>query len=283
MPASSHNPRPVIGLLPAAGQGRRVSPLPCSKEVLPVGVQALDGHAGPRVRVISQFLLEAYRRAGVARAYWLLRDGKWDIPAYWADGAAVGIDLGYLLASQWQYGPPFTLDQAYPFVRDATVVVGFPDLFFTPLDAFEQLVDALRTTESDVMLGVFPTDAPETADVVAMAPDGRIEALHVKPHGETLATAWIIAAWQPRFTEWMHARAQSLLAAEGDGPLAREQHLGHFIRAALADGLDVRGTTFPDGAFLDVGTPDALRHVLQASSLEQALHHRPPHPARPAP
>jgi len=277
MSVSSSSPRPVVGLLPGAGHGSRIQPLPGSKEVLPVGMQPVDGAGGKRVRVISQYLLEAYRRAGVDRAYWILREGKWDIPAYWQDGTRVGVELGYLMAQEWARGPAFTIDQAYPFVQDATVVVGFPDLVFTPDDAFRVLVRDLAAMGSEVMLGVFPSDTPETVDMVDIADDGRIRAIDIKNPHSSCSLAWIIAAWTPSFTEWLHQFFGAILRGEPQpGPgkadeFPPEWHLGNMFQAALADGCDIRGTVFPNGAFLDIGTPASLAHAMRLLTAEHNI------------
>jgi glucose-1-phosphate thymidylyltransferase len=48
----------------------------------------------------------------------ILREGKWDIPAYFNDGTALlDMHLAYLMMRQ-PFGSPFTLDQAYPFARE---------------------------------------------------------------------------------------------------------------------------------------------------------------------
>ena len=100
----------VIGLIPCAGHATRITPLPCSKEVLPVGLgRTSEGFLRPKV--VSHYLLEKMRRGGVSKAFFILRKGKWDIPQYYGNGAAVGMDLGYLVTDR-TYGPPYTLDEA---------------------------------------------------------------------------------------------------------------------------------------------------------------------------
>ena len=66
----------VIGLIPAAGQSRRLQPLPCSKEVLPIGfhVDARTGDLSPKV--VGHYLLEMFRAAGIRKTYIVIRDGK---------------------------------------------------------------------------------------------------------------------------------------------------------------------------------------------------------------
>ena len=77
----------VIGLIPAGGQASRISPLPCSKELYPIGFRHVDGDHSLRPKVTCHYLLERMRSAGITKAYIVLREGKWDIPAYLRDGA----------------------------------------------------------------------------------------------------------------------------------------------------------------------------------------------------
>jgi glucose-1-phosphate thymidylyltransferase len=76
----------IIGLIPAAGQATRIAPLPCSKELYPIGFRTVPGSDGLRPKAVSHYLLEKMQIAGVRKAYFILRQGKWDIPAYWGDG-----------------------------------------------------------------------------------------------------------------------------------------------------------------------------------------------------
>ena len=70
----------------------------------------------------------------------ILRDGKWDIPSYLGDGSLVNLHLAYLMMAQ-PFGVPYTLDQAYPFVKDCRIALGFPDVLFESQDAFEKILD----------------------------------------------------------------------------------------------------------------------------------------------
>ena len=118
----------VVGLIPCGGHATRIAPLPCSKELFPVGLrQTADGSL--RTKVVSHFLIgeNATRRSG--QSLLILRNGKWDIPQYYGDGSTIGMDIGYLMMGR-PYGPPYTLDQAYPFIRNSRVAFGFPDIFF---------------------------------------------------------------------------------------------------------------------------------------------------------
>ena len=114
-PASSVS-REVVGLVPAAGLAKRLQPFPCSKEMYPVGF-VLDEKTGmPRPKVAAQYLLEKFRAAGITKAYFVIRDGKWDIPNYFRDGSLVNLSVAYIVI-QGSLGPPDTIDRAYPFIE----------------------------------------------------------------------------------------------------------------------------------------------------------------------
>ena len=249
---SSASSRPIVGLVPAAGEGARIGRLPCSKELLPVGVVQ---PRPDRPRVACEFLLRELRDAGAERAYVILRDGKWDIPAYLGDGHEMGLPLAYLLM-RLPYGVPYTLDQATPFVHDATVLLGFPDIMFTAdRPVYPRLLEALDAAGADVMLGLFPTDRPEKGDMVGLDADGRVRSIAIKSPTTALRTGWVAAAWTPAFTHFLHEEVTRRGARPPDGG---ELHLGQVLRAALDAGRDVRGVSFPEGRYIDIGTPDEL-------------------------
>jgi glucose-1-phosphate thymidylyltransferase len=129
----------VIGLLPAGGQATRLAPLPCSKELYPIGFRRVEESGELRPQAVSHYLLEKMRSAGITKAYFILRDGKWDIPAYFGDGSDLNMRLAYLTI-RLSSSVPHTLDQAYSFVQHAVVAFGFPDILFQPRDAFVRLL-----------------------------------------------------------------------------------------------------------------------------------------------
>lgn len=272
-PPRSASTTDVVGLVPAAGWGRRLAPLPCSKEVYPVGWHAPTPNAGLRPKVASHHLLEAMQHAGVTTAHIIIREGKWDIPAYWGDGHRLGMHLAYLMM-RLPHGTPFTLDQAYPFVRDRRVVMGFPDVRFEPLHAFSELLARQEATGADVVLGLFPAERPEKVDMVALDADGRPQDIIIKPTTTTLTDTWVCAAWTPTFSAYLHD-AVTTAASTWDHD-RQEMYVGHVLQAAIRDGLHVDAVRFPDGRCTDLGTPNDLL----ASSRRAHERVAPPEPTR---
>jgi glucose-1-phosphate thymidylyltransferase len=245
----------IIGLIPAAGQALRLGPLPCSKEIFPVGFDDADAAGAPRPKVAAHYLLEQMQCAGAAKALVILRSGKWDIPAYFGDGSRVGLDMAYLIMRH-PYGVPYTLDQAHPFVRTATVLVGFPDIILFPKEVFPALLENLEASGSDICLALFTAQRPEKVDMVQFDSTGAIEAIRIKPASTDLSKTWLAAAWTPTFSDYMHAQvSRRLKAAE----TAKELYLGDVIQAAIEDKVQVSGIFFESGRYLDIGTPEDMR------------------------
>ncbi len=258
--------RDIVGLIPAAGRATRISPLPCSKELLPVGWQRDAISGTPRPKVVSQYLLERMKAAGANRAFFIVRDGKWDIASFYGDGSRVGLPIGYLnVGLPW--GPPFTLSQAAPFIGEADVVFGFPDILVQPVDSFSPLLARMHDTGADVVLGLFDCRADEPGDVVDRTADGRVTGLVTKeerPLRPARYVCWMFAVWRASFTRFMSEECARLArvaeARVAEDPLAKapEWPVGAVVAAAIRAGLHVDSHFFEQGRFLDVGTPDGL-------------------------
>ncbi len=247
--------REVIGLVPAAGRADRLGALSCSKEIFPLGFGA-DADGMLRPRPACSHLLESFACAGVSRAFVLLRQGKWDIPALLGDGSAFGLPLAYL-AFEPTASVPETLDRAYPFAAEATVALGFPDIIVEPRAAFRPLLQRLGQAGAQVVLGLFPTDQSWKADMVELDEHDRAQRIVIKQVETPLRFTWSIAVWGPEFSRYLHDFVTSGRTAPGE----KETYIGDVIQAAIDDGMTVLGERFEDGSFIDIGTPDDLRRA----------------------
>lgn len=244
----------MIGLVPAAGRAARLGALPCSKEIFPLGLGA-----GGEVRPACAHLLDAFLDAGVGRAFVLLRKGKWDVPQLLGRGpgsreGTATLQLAYL-ALDPTASVPETLDAAYPFVRDARVALGFPDILFEPRDAFRGLLERQEESGADLVLGLFPADRPDKADMVELDDGGRVRRLVIKQPDVGLCYTWSVALWTPRFSRYLH----EFVARH----VGKEIHVGDVIQAAVDEGWDVEAVPHPEGTYLDVGTPEDLLRALR--------------------
>ncbi len=257
------NNKEVIGLIPAGGRATRLAPLPCSKELYPIGFRHVDNEGSLRPKVVCHFLLEKMRLAGITKTYIILRDGKWDIPSYFGDGKMLNMYLAYLMM-RLPFGAPYTIDQAYPFVKDAIVALGFPDIVFQPDEAFVRLLECQTDTNADVVLGIFNVENPQKWDMVDLSDDGQIKQIVIKPLQTHLRYSWAIAVWTPVFTRFMHNYLFTLQEVKEQGKTGRnmseqkELFVGDVIQQAIDNNLHVEGVIFPDSTCLDIGTPEDL-------------------------
>jgi glucose-1-phosphate thymidylyltransferase len=258
--------REVIGVIPAAGQATRISPLPCSKELFPVGFSREDSREGGAPKVVSHYLLEKMRVAGISKIYFILRSGKWDIPAYFGDGSRLHMHLAYLMLGA-PFGVPFTLDQAYPFVRNATVAFGFPDILFGGNDGFAKLLSHQSQTSADVVLGLFPANHPAQEDVVDFEGNGIVRDIILRPSESSFPHTWGIAVWAPSFSDFLHDYVGAKIPDAASNP---ELSAGHVIKAAIPAGLRVDAVVLDDQPYLDIGTPKGLLSTMKAVSAHVA-------------
>lgn len=251
----------LVGLIPCGGHATRIAPLPCSKELLPVGLrQTADGSLRPKV--VSHFLLEKMHQGGVRRVFFILRNGKWDIPQYYGDGSTIGMDVGYLMMGR-PHGPPFTLDKAYPFIRGSRVAFGFPDILFQPGDAYKQAFKRLNTTRAAIVLGLYPAHKGWTWHTVLTNRTGRVREILMNRSESKSKLGWVFAVWTARFTEFLHKylTASPTRPEQPGAGLPAELTVGEVIRAAIRAGLPTQSVVFPYRNYLDIGTPEGLQRV----------------------
>ncbi|MEL7534509.1 MAG: sugar phosphate nucleotidyltransferase [Bacteroidota bacterium] len=247
----------LIGLIPAGGSAKRMGKLACSKEIFPVG---FDEAGYPKA--ISQHLLEKYKAAACQKVYFVLREGKWDIPTYYGDGQDLGMDFGYLMLRHL-HGVPYTVDQAYPFVKDAVVMLGFPDMLYEPADVFAQLVAYHQQSGADLVLGLYQVENEYEAsksDMVAWEEStGNIIDIQIKPPQTDRRYAWTNMVWGPAFTAFLHDFIAADLQKREEDTNMPEIHFSEILLAAIEAGLSLKVKTFGDQKFLDVGTLRSMK------------------------
>jgi glucose-1-phosphate thymidylyltransferase len=194
----------------------------------------------------------------------VIRKGKWDIPAYWGDGAMLAMDFAYLVI-EGSSGPPDTINRANPFVKDKVVAFGFPDILFRPKDVFTKLLKRLERPGVDLVLALFPAHDSKTQDMIDIDRHDRIRAIQLKPKKSHLKYGWVCAVWTPAFTDFLFQFLHKVKRAGGAGLIGNRRidsqgdiPVGAVLRAAVHAELKMEGLVFPTGRYLDVGTPGAL-------------------------
>jgi glucose-1-phosphate thymidylyltransferase len=251
----------IAGLIPAGGVARRLGKVPCSKEVFPVVNRKGE------VKVTSSNLISYFRKAGISNIYFIISKGKWDIPDYFGDGTDNGVNISYLITNL-PYGTPFTLDQAFSFVKDKIVALGYPDLIVHPENAFETLSSCFKESNADIFLGVVPSSEYLKSDMLEFNEEGLLKNIIIKQNRPDLKYSWFGALWKPSFTEFMHEFLHKFIIDHPNGNfrtpdgITRELYVGDVIQAAISNDLKVDYHIFPEGSYLDLGTPATIRNLM---------------------
>jgi glucose-1-phosphate thymidylyltransferase len=245
--------------MPAAGRAVRLGRLPCSKEILPIGVRT-SRSGERRICVLGEFLLDEFVRAGIEHVYLIVNPAKSDIVQYFGNGERLGLRLDYV--SVKSPSTAFSIDSAYPFVRGSVCALGFPDILFPPCDPYSRMISTLEETGADIVLGLFPTEHASMVDMARCDRSGRVESIVVKPAAAPpgYERAWINAVWRPRFGDFLHDNLESLSQHRAD--TSRELYLSEVVMAAIDEGMVAYGTVVSDHACLDAGTPETYALAL---------------------
>lgn len=246
MPEKPHK----IGLMPAAGHARRLGNIACSKELLPITTTA--GYAPVCTNLLRQF-----RIAGADQACIVLRQSKTDIAETLGNGEQHELALQYIFVNS-SPSVPHSIDAAYARTKDNEVLFGFPDILIKPADALKILTRERGIADSDVMLGLFPSNQPEKVDMIDYDAFGKVRAIIIKDPTCTLRETWLLATWNARFTDFLH---HWVATCANDS--TSEPQLGHAFSAAVSQGLQVDTHLFSNGDYLDIGTPEDLARAQQ--------------------
>ena len=248
----------IVGVIPAAGKGTRLSPFPCPKELFPIGYQEMivDGITQKRPKVISQYLIENIINAGAEKLFLILGEDKFDIMRYYSDGARFNVDISYLYQEKL-YGMPYALNLIHNWLTDEIVLFGMPDTIIEPGNAFQQLIKYHLFTKSDLTLGLFKTDNPSKFGMVDFDADNKVRCIIDKPKSTNLKYMWGCACWSPSFSELMNNYLN-------EHPfVGKEILLGDIFQHAVDSNLCVSAIKFSDGNYIDIGTVDELDSALK--------------------
>jgi glucose-1-phosphate thymidylyltransferase len=255
----------IIGLLPAAGRGSRLGPIPCSKEIMPLGFQRVQTSNGEEWQPVTTIAthLHSFKLAGVKQVALIVSKSKCDLMYYLGSGERYGLPIAYFFQENLS-GMPIALDLPYLWLKQATVLFSMPDTVITPGEILRELVQCHRRRSADVTLGLFPTDAPEKFGMVELDANGHVIGFIDKPAHSDLKLMWGCAAWSPRFTNFLHDFTARLPAT------GNESVLSDVFQAALNNGLEICAKLFPTGRYHDIGLPESFQTAVYDFALRQA-------------
>ena len=140
----------------------------------------------------------------------------------------------------------------------------FPDVIFQPADTFIQLLKKRADSDSDIVLGLFPSNRFKNADMIEFDKNDRIKRINIKSDSKNLLYAWIIAVWGSDSTEFLHEYVlshQKLLnrkKCHSSKKNIKELFIGEVIQAGIRRSLKIDYVLFKEGDYIDTGISEDL-------------------------
>ena len=234
----------VVGLLPAAGLGTRLS------RQWPKELASLSRS---RSLPICLYAINAMKCAGVARIIIVISPQKQMIPDVLGTGDRFGAVFDYVIQPQ-PLGLANVVYCARDHLGDNDVIFAMPDTIFKPKDALNTLHKRRVRSGADLILGIFPTNDPTSLAPVRMM-GSRVDAVLDKPNKTRLKNTWGALAWNAAFTRYCCHSEGEVQPHVGEGILTR------VLNSALQSELNVVARRFSGGSFCDAGTPTGLRNA----------------------
>ncbi len=236
----------MIGIIPAAGEGQRIQPLGCSKELLPVGSRRIDGIERPKA--VSEYLVERMIAVGVTQICMVISPEKTDIIRYFAE-REYAAEFFYVVQKEPR-GLCDAIFLAEPFTHGTErILVGLPDTIWFPENAFLPAMEALM----GINLVLFPVVDPSPFDAVVCDSFGYVTRVEVKkPRAQSHWIWGAVTARGPAF----HA-----LKLLWESRHREDKFLGDLLNAFIEAGNVVRGT-YSGENYMDVGTIEGYHVAL---------------------
>ena len=247
----------IVGLIPAAGKATRLGKIPFSKELFPIGFEEKEGDQRPKT--VSSYLIDQMADAGIKSIHYVIRKDKWDIPNYYGGGKEHNISICYQIAD-YSYCVPFSINQAYPFIKDKTIALGFPDIIIKPRNVFNQLIKKLNSNvETDFVLGMFPSNLEIIKDEMDIIGNRTKNHYLNNKKDKNLNFTWIIAIWRPTFTKFLNKYLENLVNSYTETELLKNEcQLSDILAAAISNDLISEYVFFENGDHIDIGIAERL-------------------------
>jgi len=248
-----NTPLEFIGVIPAAGNGKRLSSTFFPKELIPItycndsNSVTLDKNI--EHKVVSEFSMEYLRIAGVRIAYIIISDQKYSIVSYFKDGRDYGMNFSYIYQRR-RNGLAHAIDCTYQFTREQNIVLVLPDTIIQPNLSLKNMLDYFSFQEADVILGVFSTLSPMDLCQVVYDENNNVIHLYDKYNSVKVFNTWGISAWKKKFSDFLHEYIQRNEDAEI--PLAE------VFNMAISEGFRILAYPIPGASFIDIGTQKNL-------------------------
>jgi dTDP-glucose pyrophosphorylase len=233
------------GIIPAAGAGTRIQPLPFSKELLPVGYNRKGENVYPKT--ICEYLIGRMSIGGVTTLCVIISHEKNDIVKL-LKNKYDNINICYVVQDK-PLGLCDALFRASGILTPQDLVmIGLPDTIWYPEDAF------VGCEDDNFTLILFPVDNPEQFDSVIIDENDTVQQVLVK--NKECKERWIWGAMK------MPGHVFFALYELWIRDLQKDEYLGTLINKYIKEGGCVKGKKI--GTYYgDVGTVNGYSNVLE--------------------
>lgn len=161
----------MIGLIPAAGKGRRLEPITLAipKELLMVGEKA-----------VIEYVIEAMKMVGITEIVIVVGWRKHAILDYLGSGERLGVKLTYVVQDR-RDGLAKAVAAGKHIIGDKTFLVVLGDNFFYPKTFLRDIIEFHNKIDADATIGVAQVEDPTRHGIIKPGEDNRIIDIMEKP------------------------------------------------------------------------------------------------------
>ncbi|MEM2905138.1 MAG: nucleotidyltransferase family protein [Candidatus Bathyarchaeia archaeon] len=240
---------PVVGLVLAAGRGRRLAPYTdaVAKELLPVGEFP-----------VIEYNLRYLEAAGVSKVFIVIGEGKEQIVRYVKDGRRFGLNVAYLFQdAKRAAGTAKAIEAARPWVN-GDFIVAYGDAFFHPGGFVKEMLQFHEERGSWVTVGLYEVTNPSSFAVAKLDENMRMLDIVERPSPEQMEQLRKDGVFLANSGPLVFNRAVFGYIAKTALSPDREYWITDTVRLMLRDGHPVYGFRIPPSVFWrDVGTPQS--------------------------
>lgn len=240
----------IVGIIPAAGKGKRLGDLAFSKELLPI----FEGNDLTSI----DYLLSSFSENNVDQTLLVINRNKSDIIRYLGQSDKKTDNL--LIKIMDSPSLPHSLFSFSSIIsqysKPGIIVFGLPDTIWKPKLAFSQITNSLKENKYDVCLGLFNSKPSNFFDSVKIS-NHKISSILVKKSPPLSEWFWGVGAMT--FKSYIYL-AKELAKLESNNS---ELLLGEFLNNQINKGnLNVGGVKLNNNSYHDLGTPTGFKSFI---------------------
>lgn len=239
----------TLGFIPASGHGTRMNGELVIKELLPVLIPEKKSPI-----LLFENSLSTMSKAGINNVICTINETKPELMKYmnlFSQKHQMTIAYVHQNMDSDEYGVPYSICQASPFLYNHTVIMRFPDTIVMPENCVKSLLDFHFQKQSILTLGVFKTDHPERLGPVDLSELGEIREIQDKPQYPCANNTWNCVIWEDAFLDVIE---ELVIASKSEKCKKRELVLFDAFKKCLDKKLPVYGMNIDNGVCIDIST-----------------------------